>query len=153
MTTPLAHPHWKNGADATVPERASTGIAGLDDILYGGLTPHRLYLVEGNPGAGKTTLALQHTNAAALRGDRAVIFAFDESTATLPGRATCFGLAILAGSVMKKRSGSRAASILELTPGPDGVSLSEPLTHLHGVLTSVPTDAASARIRNDALRR
>src|SRR4051794_23819556 len=33
----------------------STGIAGLDDILWGGLTPGRIYLVEGTPGTGKTT--------------------------------------------------------------------------------------------------
>ena len=39
--------------------RASTGNPGLDDILGGGLTPDRLYLVEGTPGTGKTTLALQ----------------------------------------------------------------------------------------------
>ncbi|GAB3726116.1 ATPase domain-containing protein [Luteimonas pelagia] len=37
----------------------STGIAGLDTILGGGFTASRLYLVEGVPGAGKTTLALQ----------------------------------------------------------------------------------------------
>src|SRR5947209_2650890 len=37
-----------------------TGIVGLDDILGGGLTPDRVYLVEGNPGSGKTTLALQY---------------------------------------------------------------------------------------------
>src|SRR5579875_2673192 len=36
----------------------ATGIAGLDDILGGGITPDRVYLVEGNPGSGKTTLAL-----------------------------------------------------------------------------------------------
>jgi circadian clock protein KaiC len=38
----------------------ATGIVGLDDILGGGFTPNRVYLVEGNPGSGKTTLALQY---------------------------------------------------------------------------------------------
>ena len=40
-------------------ERAPLGVAGLDEVLQGGLIRGRLYLVEGNPGAGKTTLALQ----------------------------------------------------------------------------------------------
>jgi replicative DNA helicase len=39
--------------------RISTGIPGLDGMLGGGLMPGRLYLVEGAPGAGKTTLGLQ----------------------------------------------------------------------------------------------
>jgi circadian clock protein KaiC len=38
---------------------AATGIAGLDDVLLGGLTTNRIYLLEGVPGSGKTTLALQ----------------------------------------------------------------------------------------------
>src|SRR6187200_23909 len=48
-------------SDASNPRqaRAQTGIPGLDDILGGGLIPHRLYLIDGDPGAGKTTLALQ----------------------------------------------------------------------------------------------
>jgi circadian clock protein KaiC len=40
-------------------EMAKTGIKGLDDILNGGLARGRLYLVEGVPGSGKTTLAMQ----------------------------------------------------------------------------------------------
>lgn len=39
--------------------RISTGVIGLDHVLNGGLTPERVYLVEGNPGSGKTTLAIQ----------------------------------------------------------------------------------------------
>jgi circadian clock protein KaiC len=38
---------------------ASTGIRGLDEILRGGLPEHQMYFIQGDPGAGKTTLALQ----------------------------------------------------------------------------------------------
>jgi circadian clock protein KaiC len=38
---------------------AASGVAGLDEVLGGGFTPKRLYLVEGVPGSGKTTLAMQ----------------------------------------------------------------------------------------------
>ena len=47
----------KNRPESDVP-RCSTGISGLDDILKGGLIPHRLYLIDGDPGADKTTLGL-----------------------------------------------------------------------------------------------
>src|ERR1051326_6249626 len=40
-------------------ERCPTGIPGLDDILAGGIQPNCFYLVQGYPGSGKTTLALQ----------------------------------------------------------------------------------------------
>jgi circadian clock protein KaiC len=40
-------------------EKHTSGIAGLDEVLRGGLPAHRLYVVEGSPGAGKTTFALQ----------------------------------------------------------------------------------------------
>jgi circadian clock protein KaiC len=39
--------------------KISTGNGGLDDILGGGIDPERMYLIEGQPGSGKTTLALQ----------------------------------------------------------------------------------------------
>jgi circadian clock protein KaiC len=43
------------------PPLVTTGVAGLDDVLGGGLPPHRMYLVEGDPGSGKTTLGWQFT--------------------------------------------------------------------------------------------
>ena len=47
----------------------STGVAGLDDVLAGGLTKGRLYLLEGTPGTGKTTLALQFLLDGVARGE------------------------------------------------------------------------------------
>ena len=64
-------------------ERLSTGIAGLDDILHGGLAKGFLYLVEGNPGAGKTTLALQFLLEGARRGESGLYLSLAESEAEL----------------------------------------------------------------------
>jgi KaiC/GvpD/RAD55 family RecA-like ATPase len=52
-------------------QRLATGIAGLDSVLCGGLDAERLYLVEGEPGTGKTTLALQFLLDGARRGEKA----------------------------------------------------------------------------------
>ena len=57
----------------------STGIAGLDDILRGGLTPGRLYLVEGNPGSGKTTLAIQFLLEGVRRGEPTLYVTLSET--------------------------------------------------------------------------
>lgn len=61
------------------PVLASTGVAGLDEILGGGLPTGRLYFVEGGHGSGKTTLALQFCMAGARRGER-VLYATNTET-------------------------------------------------------------------------
>ena len=64
-------------------KRLSTGIAGLDDILHGGLARGFLYLIEGNPGAGKTTLALQFLIEGASRGEKGLYISLAESESEL----------------------------------------------------------------------
>ncbi len=59
--------------------RISTGSPGLDDILGGGFDRHRLYLYEGRPGTGKTTLALQFLLDGVARGERVLYIALAES--------------------------------------------------------------------------
>ena len=54
---------------ADAPDVASTGITGLDDILSGGFPRNRLYLIEGDPGVGKTTLALHFLLECHRRGE------------------------------------------------------------------------------------
>ena len=60
-------------------KRVSTGNPGLDDILGGGLDADRMYLYEGRPGAGKTTLALQFLLEGARRGERVLYITLSET--------------------------------------------------------------------------
>jgi circadian clock protein KaiC len=60
-------------------ERVQTGIAGLDDILNGGLPQGHLFLVEGDPGTGKTTLALQFLLEGVRRGESVIYVTLSES--------------------------------------------------------------------------
>jgi circadian clock protein KaiC len=58
---------------------ASTGIAGLDTVLCGGLPRNRIYLIEGDPGVGKTTLALQYLLAGVAAGEKVLYVTLSES--------------------------------------------------------------------------
>ena len=72
-----------------------TGIPGFDSILQGGFTPHRLYLLEGAPGAGKTTVALQFLREGARNGEPVLYVTLSETDEELRGVATshhCSGL-------------------------------------------------------------
>ena len=71
--------------------RAGTGVDGLDDILRGGLTAHRLYLIEGVPGSGKTTLALQFLLRGAEKGETVVYVTLSESEEELRAVASSHG--------------------------------------------------------------
>lgn len=59
--------------------RLATGTAGLDNVLNGGITPRRLYLVEGTPGSGKTTLALQFLMEGRSQGETGLYITLSET--------------------------------------------------------------------------
>jgi circadian clock protein KaiC len=69
----------------------SSGIPGLDDILRGGFTRDRLYLVEGSPGAGKTTMALQFLVEGARCGESSLYITLSETAVELRAVAAAHG--------------------------------------------------------------
>jgi circadian clock protein KaiC len=71
--------------------RASTGIEGLDDVLAGGLPERRVYLVQGPPGSGKTTLALQFLLDAAARDEKTLYVTLSETSEELEAAAAAHG--------------------------------------------------------------
>jgi len=68
-----------------------TAIAGLDDILDGGLERGRVFLLEGNPGTGKTTIALQFLMAGAAAGERSLYITLSETEDELRAAAASHG--------------------------------------------------------------
>jgi circadian clock protein KaiC len=69
----------------------SSGVPGLDQVLTGGLTCDRLYLVEGEPGTGKTTLALQFLNEGVRRGESVLYITLAETSVELRAVALSHG--------------------------------------------------------------
>jgi len=77
--------------EETNPSKASTGVTGLDDILVGGLARGHVYLLEGTPGAGKTTIALQFLLEGASRGESGIYITLSETRGELIAGAASHG--------------------------------------------------------------
>jgi circadian clock protein KaiC len=76
------------------PHRASTGVEGLDDIMLGGLAPGHVFLLEGNPGTGKTTIALSFLLAGAREGEQGLYITLSETERELRDGAASHGWSI-----------------------------------------------------------
>jgi len=72
-------------------ELCKTGITGLDYILHGGFPRHRLYMLQGDPGVGKTTLALQFLLEGALAGEKGLYITLSETKDELEAVADSHG--------------------------------------------------------------
>jgi circadian clock protein KaiC len=71
--------------------QASTGIQGLDDVLGGGFARGRLHLLQGAPGAGKTTLAVQFLLSGAARGESCLLISLSETAEEIDATARSHG--------------------------------------------------------------
>jgi len=76
-----------------IPERklCQTGVPGLDQVLCGGLPPNRIYLVQGDPGVGKTTLGLQFLMEGVRHGETALYITLSETNEELQEVAQSHG--------------------------------------------------------------
>jgi circadian clock protein KaiC len=71
--------------------KAALGVRGLDDITAGGLARGRLFLLEGSPGTGKTTIALQFLMDGAEKGERSLYITLSETEDELRASADSHG--------------------------------------------------------------
>jgi circadian clock protein KaiC len=118
--------------------KASSGVAGLDDILSGGFTRRRLFLVEGMPGTGKTTLALQFLMAGAAAGESVLYVTLSETEEELRAVAESHGWPL------------DGIAIRELTPTEGALDLDEQNTMFHP--SEIELASTTKRILEDVER-
>ncbi len=99
--------------------RVTTGIAGLDNVLNGGLPKNHLYLLEGDPGTGKTTLALQFLLAGVALGEKCLYVTLSESKHELEGVAASHGWSL------------GAIPVFEMTPQDEDIDPKAQYTVFH----------------------
>ena len=88
-------------------KRLSTGIAGLDEILTGGLVPGRNYIVRGGPGTGKTTLGLHFLTAGISNKEKVLFISLGEREEQILKNAESMGFNL------------KGMTFLDLSPDPD----------------------------------
>ena len=73
-------------------ETISSGVTELDSLLHGGIERGTVTVLTGPTGVGKTSLGIQFVKAAAVRGERSIVYTFEEQVGTLLQRAESIGM-------------------------------------------------------------
>lgn len=107
-----------------------TGVAGLDEILLGGLLKDRTYLVRGAPGTGKTTLAMSFLLEGAKRGERCLFLANAETPGELEAMARSHGWDLAGIDLVPWEEASGKAGSEYTLFSPAEVELETTLAHL-----------------------
>ena len=91
--SPVGHltAQMKSTTAAQPIQRVSTGVKGLDDILQGGLPVGEMYLLEGDPGTGKTTVSMQFLFDGAAKGEKVLYVTLSEPRSELASSAASHG--------------------------------------------------------------
>ncbi len=142
----VAAEHHRPAPDSSF---AGSGNPALDTMLGGGLERGTNALLLGAAGAGKSSLALTYAIAAAGRGERAVIFAFDEGRGTIQARARTLGLPLdqaIAADLLRiqqidpaELSPGEFASIVRRSVEVDGARVVV-IDSLNGYLSAMPDE-------------
>jgi circadian clock protein KaiC len=122
------------------PPLARTGIPGFDDVLGGGFTPNRFYLVEGMPGSGKTTLALQFLIEGIRLGEPVLYVTLSETEEELRGVAAAHGWS-LDGVIIR-----------EMGPSEENLSPDDQYTMFHPSELELSETTSSILVDVDKLR-
>jgi circadian clock protein KaiC len=124
--------------DTTASSLLRTGVPGLDDVLGGGLTPGRLYLAEGSPGSGKTTIAMQFLMEGVRMGEAVLYVTLSETADELQGVARSHGWDL------------NGVEIREMLPAQESLSPEEQYTVFHP--SEVELGETTIRILEDVKR-
>jgi circadian clock protein KaiC len=122
--------------DKKASDLVPTGVTGLDEILFGGLPRHRQYLVEGMPGSGKTTLALQFLLEGRRRGEKCLYITLSETKQELEDVAASHGWTLEGIELYELEAAeSRIRPEDEYTVFlPEEVELSETMREVYGLV-------------------